>query len=121
MQTPFVELYSVIAGESPIARELFSVENTVFCGQVKSKTLLGCSDVCCQINPVTGRIGPLVLAASGRSDLWSLCPNTTAPLSSEPGQYRLDLVYSPVSNHPHYSQSACLPVWLEMAWYDQVN
>jgi len=102
----FVEFYSVTAGESPIARELFSVENTVFCAQ---------------INPVTGRIGPLVLAANGRSDLWALCPNTTAPLSSQPGQYRLDLVYSPVSNHPHYSQSTCLAVWLEMAWYDQVN
>jgi len=98
-----VEFYSVTTGESLIANG--ATVNATFCGQS---------------NPVTGRIGPLVLAANGRSDLWALCPNTTAPLSSWPGQYRLDLVYSPVSNHPHYSQSACLPIWLEMGWFDQV-
>ncbi|KAJ7908673.1 WSC domain-containing protein [Mycena leptocephala] len=93
----FVEFFSATTGESPVGRELFSVQNTVFCAQ---------------ISPVTGRIGPLVVAANGHSDLWALCPNTTA-------ESRSDLVYSPVANHPHYTLSNCQSVWFTMAWFDQ--
>ncbi|KAJ7124283.1 hypothetical protein C8R44DRAFT_703775 [Mycena epipterygia] len=45
----FVEFFNATTGESPVARELFSVENNVFCEQ---------------ISPVTGRIGPPVVDAS---------------------------------------------------------
>ncbi|KAJ7682279.1 WSC domain-containing protein [Mycena polygramma] len=95
----FVEFFNATTGNSPVARENFSIENNVFCAQ---------------ISPVTGRIGPLVVAANGHSDLWALCPNSTAGLRS-------DLVYSPVANHPHYALSSCQSVWLTMVWFDQVN
>ncbi|KAJ7442543.1 WSC domain-containing protein [Mycena galericulata] len=95
----FVEFFNVTTGESPVARQLFSIENNVFCAQ---------------ISPVTGRIGPLVVAANNRSDLWALCPNTTAGS-------RLDLVYSPVSNNPDYTLSSCQSVWFTMVWFNQVG
>ncbi|KAJ7362602.1 WSC domain-containing protein [Mycena albidolilacea] len=94
----FVEFFNATTGDSPIGRELFTPQTDVYCAQ---------------ISPVTGRIGPLVVAANGHSDLWALCPNTTAGLRS-------DLVYSPVGNHPHYTLNSCQPVWLTMAWFDQV-
>ncbi|KAJ7448964.1 WSC domain-containing protein [Mycena latifolia] len=92
----FVEFFNADTGDSPFAREFFSLENNVFC---------------VQISPVTGRIGPLVVAANGHSDLWALCPNTTAGLRS-------DLVYSPVSNHPHYTLSDCQSVWFSNVFFD---
>ncbi|KAJ7452274.1 WSC domain-containing protein [Mycena latifolia] len=92
----FVEFFNADTGDSPFARQLFSIQNNVFC---------------VQISPVTGRIGPLVVAANSHSDLWALCPNTTAALRS-------DLVYSPVANHPHYALSDCQSVWFSTAWFD---
>ncbi|KAJ6491059.1 WSC domain-containing protein [Mycena sanguinolenta] len=94
----FVEFFNATTGDSPIGRELFTPQTNVYCAQ---------------ISPVTGRIGPLVVAANGHADLWALCPNTTAGLRS-------DLVYSPVANHPHYTLSNCQSVWLTMAWFNQV-
>jgi hypothetical protein len=110
----FVEFFSATTGESPVGRELFSVQNTVFCAQVSFNLPYKWSPliVFLQISPVTGRIGPLVVAANGHSDLWALCPNTTAG-------YRSDLVYSPVANPPHYTLSNCQSVWFTMAWFDQ--
>ncbi|PFH45768.1 hypothetical protein AMATHDRAFT_71106 [Amanita thiersii Skay4041] len=46
-----------------------------------------------------------VLAAKTRNDLWALCPNSTA-------NGRMDVVWVPMENHPHYVKSACRAVWL---------
>ncbi|KAJ7175162.1 hypothetical protein C8R43DRAFT_1201816 [Mycena crocata] len=95
----FVEFFNVPVGESPIARQLFTVQTDVFCAQ---------------ISPVTGRLGPHVVAANGHSDLWALCLNTTAEL-------RPDLVYSPVANHPHYALSSCQSVWFSIIYTALIN
>ncbi|KAJ7797312.1 hypothetical protein B0H14DRAFT_59419 [Mycena olivaceomarginata] len=57
---------------------------------------------CTMANPLVPD-GPQVLALSGRSDLWALCPNSTAG-------GRVDVVYSPIDNHPHYNRSNCSAV-----------
>ncbi|KAF7331695.1 hypothetical protein MKEN_00049300 [Mycena kentingensis (nom. inval.)] len=48
---------------------------------------------------------PLLLSFNGKTS-FSLCSNTT--FFNADG--RLDLVYNPVTNHPHYSFSSCNPV-----------
>ncbi|KAJ7309323.1 hypothetical protein DFH08DRAFT_486162 [Mycena albidolilacea] len=95
-----VIFFNATTGESPVDRQDFTFrEDSIFCEQ---------------ISPATGRIGPLVAAANGRSDLWALCLNSTAG-------FRSDLVYSPVANHPHYNLSSCQPVWFTMVWLDPVH
>ncbi|RDB19913.1 hypothetical protein Hypma_012960 [Hypsizygus marmoreus] len=60
----------------------------------------------CMTANVIDSTGPLVLAGNGRSDLWSLCPNSTA-------SGRVDVVWSPKENHAHYLKSNCRDVYLE--------
>jgi hypothetical protein len=62
---------------------------------------------CTMANPVSGPNGPQALALSGRSDLWALCPNSTA-------SGRVDVVYSPVANHPHYTLASCQSVYITL-------
>ncbi|KAJ7107209.1 hypothetical protein C8R43DRAFT_1045072 [Mycena crocata] len=52
---------------------------------------------------------PLLLSFGGKSDSWSLCTNTT-----ENANGRTDLVFSPVTNHPHYAFSSCNAVTVQM-------
>jgi hypothetical protein len=59
---------------------------------------------CTMANPLVPD-GPQVLALSGRSDLWALCPNSTA-------NGRLDVVYAPIANHPHYAKSSCSAIYV---------
>ncbi|KAF8162716.1 WSC domain-containing protein [Crassisporium funariophilum] len=76
-------------------------------------TPTGYAGFCAKPNPVSPSgpfIGSPLLSASGHTDLWSLCPNTTA-------NGRLDIVYSPVVNHAHYTKSACQDVYIQMAAY----
>ncbi|TFK98906.1 hypothetical protein BDV98DRAFT_571934 [Pterulicium gracile] len=47
------------------------------------------------------------LAVSGQTDQWALCSNSTAG-------GRLDVVYSPTSNHPHYNIATCNSVSIEL-------
>ncbi|KAJ7237713.1 WSC domain-containing protein [Mycena haematopus] len=49
----------------------------------------------------------LLLSFGGKTDSWSLCTNTTANANG-----RVDLVFSPVTNHPHYAFSSCNAVTL---------
>ncbi|KAJ7246532.1 WSC domain-containing protein [Mycena haematopus] len=58
---------------------------------------------CTMANP--NIIGPQVLALNGRSDLWALCPNSSAA-------NRVDVVFSPIANHPHYNLTSCEAVYL---------
>ncbi|KAJ6630326.1 WSC domain-containing protein [Mycena sp. CBHHK59/15] len=52
---------------------------------------------------------PLQLSFGGKADAWSLCTNSTANANG-----RVDLVFSPVTNHPHYAFSTCNAVTLQM-------
>ncbi|KAJ7287144.1 WSC domain-containing protein [Mycena rebaudengoi] len=60
---------------------------------------------CVMNNPQLGPSGPQVLAGNSRSDLFALCPNTTA-------NGRVDVVFDPVLNHPHYTKANCQSVYL---------
>ncbi|KAI0041429.1 WSC-domain-containing protein [Auriscalpium vulgare] len=48
-----------------------------------------------------------LLAGNGRSDEWALCPNTTAG-------GRLDVVFAPIANHPHYAATDCTNVFMQI-------
>ncbi len=48
-----------------------------------------------------------LLAFNGNSQNWALCPNNTA-------NGRLDVVFSPTLNHPHYTVASCLAVDIQM-------
>ncbi|KAJ7611810.1 WSC domain-containing protein [Roridomyces roridus] len=54
--------------------------------------------------------GPPLLSFGGKSDSWSLCTNTT--VNNADG--RVDLVFEPVTNHPHYAFSSCNAVTLHV-------
>ncbi|CAA7262884.1 unnamed protein product [Cyclocybe aegerita] len=77
------------------------------------QTVVGYNGFCAKPNPISPDgpfIGYPLLSVSGHTDLWALCTNTT-------DNNRLDIVYSPVSNHPHYTLSACQEVYIQMAPY----
>jgi len=66
---------------------------------------------CAKPNPVSPSgpfIGFPVLSVNGHADLWGLCTNTSAG-------GRVDVVYSPVANHPHYNKDDCQGVYLQMS------
>ncbi|KAJ3532718.1 hypothetical protein NMY22_g7626 [Coprinellus aureogranulatus] len=67
---------------------------------------------CVKPNPLASNpfIGHPVLSVNGHTDLWGLCANTTA-------NGRLDIIYSPVANHPHYVKSECQDVYVEVTPY----
>lgn len=50
-------------------------------------------------------VGTSVLAFGGKSNAFSLCVNNTQAANG-----RLDVVFSPVTGHPHYSLADCSPV-----------
>ncbi|EAU89154.1 hypothetical protein CC1G_08561 [Coprinopsis cinerea okayama7 len=62
------------------------------------------------LSPHGGFIGFPLLSVNGDTDSWALCPNNTA--SGRP-----DVVYSPVSGHPHYDQAQCTDVYIEIRPY----
>jgi len=70
----------------------------------------GYTSYCGKPNPVSP-LGPFigfpVLSANGLTDLWALCTNTTAG-------GRVDVVYSPIANHPHYNRDECQDVYIQM-------
>jgi hypothetical protein len=57
----------------------------------------------------TSTDGPLLLSFGGKSDAWSLCTNITDNANG-----RVDLVFSPVTNHPHYVFSSCNAVTIQV-------
>lgn len=63
----------------------------------------------CTMQDVAGATGnPPLLAFGGKSDAFSVCKNNTA-------NGRLDLVFSPVTGHPHYSLAMdCSPVSVQV-------
>ncbi|KAJ7129287.1 WSC domain-containing protein [Mycena epipterygia] len=62
---------------------------------------------CIMPNPVLGSEGAQSLAVNGRNDLFALCPNSTA-------SGRLDVVFNPVPNHPHYVEASCNSVYITL-------
>ncbi|KAI0052424.1 WSC-domain-containing protein [Auriscalpium vulgare] len=48
-----------------------------------------------------------VLTLNGRADQWALCPNNTVG-------GRLDVVFAPVANHPHYALNECEVVYIQI-------
>ncbi|KAI0040111.1 WSC-domain-containing protein [Auriscalpium vulgare] len=59
----------------------------------------------CETYPVN-TVHPL-LAVNGHADQWAVCPNSTA-------DGRLDVVFAPIANHPHYSLSECADIFIEI-------
>ncbi|PPQ91781.1 hypothetical protein CVT25_000426 [Psilocybe cyanescens] len=58
----------------------------------------------CTMTDTAAVIGsPPILAFNGKADAFSLCTNTSA-------NARVDLVFSPVTGHPHYTLDTCQPV-----------
>ncbi|KAF7294525.1 hypothetical protein MIND_00989000 [Mycena indigotica] len=53
---------------------------------------------------------PLILSVAGKTNSWSLCSNTT--FFNADG--RVDLVFNPVTNHPHYAFSSCNAVSVQV-------
>jgi hypothetical protein len=73
----------------------------------------GYAGYCFKPNPNSPKgpfIGYPLLSASGNTNKWALCTNTTA-------SNRLDIVYSPVANHAHYVKSNCVDVNIQVAPY----
>ncbi|KAJ7482399.1 WSC domain-containing protein [Mycena galericulata] len=62
-------------------------------------------DYCIMSNPVLGSAGSETLGINGRNDLFALCPNSTAG-------GRVDVVFNPIPNNPHYTLANCQPVYL---------
>ncbi|KAJ7098785.1 hypothetical protein B0H15DRAFT_945295 [Mycena belliarum] len=60
---------------------------------------------CIMDNPVLGPSGPQALGVNGHNDQFALCANSSAA-------GRVDVVFSPVANHPHYTLADCDPVYL---------
>ncbi|KAJ7290201.1 WSC domain-containing protein [Mycena rebaudengoi] len=109
----------------------FSLKNSVFfprsvSNPVQSMTSIGASDgespafvassppfpgaqAYCAAETPTDATAPLRLSFGGKSDSWSLCTNTSANANG-----RVDLVFSPVTNHPHYAFSSCNAVTIQL-------
>ncbi|KAL0946020.1 hypothetical protein HGRIS_012297 [Hohenbuehelia grisea] len=86
---------------APVSLNLFAGDSPTFVSTQFPPP--GYSGYCAMAN--TG--GPDLLAAGGRSDLWSLCSNTTAG-------GRLDVVWDAKPSHPHYVLSSCKAVNIQM-------
>uniref|UniRef100_A0A8H7Y1L9 WSC domain-containing protein n=1 Tax=Psilocybe cubensis TaxID=181762 RepID=A0A8H7Y1L9_PSICU len=62
------------------------------------------SQAYCTMTDPTAPVGsPPILAFNGQANAFSLCTNTSA-------NARVDLVFSPVTGHPHYTLDTCQPV-----------
>jgi hypothetical protein len=53
--------------------------------------------------------GTNLLSFGGKTDAFSLCPNLTAQANG-----RLDVVFSPVTGHPHYNLDDCSAISIEV-------
>ncbi|KAF5378847.1 hypothetical protein D9615_006880 [Tricholomella constricta] len=64
--------------------------------------------VYCFMDNLADLSGPAhaVLAGNGDADRWALCPNNTA-------SGRVDVVWAPKMDHPHYALDDCEDVYLE--------
>ncbi|RDB19387.1 hypothetical protein Hypma_013560 [Hypsizygus marmoreus] len=108
----------------------FSLQNSVFFPQSPSNPTLHASSIgpgdgeslsfvssnpafpgtqsYCTMEDTSAAVGsPAVLAFGGKTDAFSLCRNSTA-------NDRLDVVFSPVTGHPHYSLDNCSPVTIQV-------
>ncbi|KAJ7221484.1 WSC domain-containing protein [Mycena pura] len=103
----------------------FSLQNSVFMPRsasdpTQSMTSIGPSDgesaafvasipafpgaqAYCAAEVSTNPNTPMQLSFGGKTDSWSLCTNSTF----FNGNGRVDLVFEPVTNHPHYAFSSC--------------
>ncbi|KAI0059609.1 WSC-domain-containing protein [Artomyces pyxidatus] len=73
-------------GESPTFLQNYSYPPQIYCTTASSQSIT-------------------TLAVNDRTDEWSICTNNSA-------DGRLDVVFAPVANHPHYSLSECSPVFM---------
>ncbi|KAK7035979.1 WSC domain-containing protein [Favolaschia claudopus] len=110
----------------------FSLENSVFLPRsasnpTQSMTSIGASDgespsfvassppfpgaqaYCAAETTTASDDTDLLLSFGGKTDSWSLCTNTTANANG-----RVDLVFAPVTNHPHYAFSSCNAVTVKL-------
>ncbi|KAF9044462.1 WSC domain-containing protein [Panaeolus papilionaceus] len=62
-----------------------------------------------KFSPQAPFIGYPLLSVDGYTDKWAFCTNTTA-------SNRLDIVYWPIANHPHYNKDTCVPVNIEVVY-----
>lgn len=60
-----------------------------------------------QSDPTVVGGGPPLLAFNGKADAFSLCTNKSA-------NARVDVVFSPVTGHPHYVLDDCEPVSIQV-------
>ena len=62
-----------------------------------------------QSDPITdaGSGSPPLLSFNGKADAFSLCTNTSA-------NARVDVVFSPVTGHPHYILDDCEPISIQV-------
>ena len=60
-----------------------------------------------QTDPVAPSGSPPLLSLNGHADSFSLCTNTSA-------NARLDVVFSPVTGHPHYDLDSCQPINIQV-------
>ncbi|KAJ7718195.1 WSC domain-containing protein [Mycena maculata] len=63
----------------------------------------------CAAESSTATNAPPLLSFGGKDDSWALCTNISANANN-----RVDLVFSPVTNHPHYEFSSCNAVTIQM-------
>ncbi|KAG6827770.1 hypothetical protein H0H87_003657 [Tephrocybe sp. NHM501043] len=62
----------------------------------------------CTVTDIASAAGsPPLLSFGGKADAFSLCTNLTA-------NNRLDVVYSPVTGHPHYTLDSCSPISIQV-------
>ncbi|KAJ7801074.1 WSC domain-containing protein [Mycena olivaceomarginata] len=62
-----------------------------------------------EVTSAADNTADLLLSFGGKTDSWSLCTNTTANANG-----RVDLVFSPVTNHAHYAFSSCNAVTVKL-------
>jgi len=110
----------------------FSLQNSVFLPRsasnpVQSMTSIGAADgqspafvassppfpgaqaYCAAETTTASNTAELLLSFGGKTDSWSLCTNTSANANG-----RVDLVFSPVTNHPNYAFSSCNAVTIQL-------
>ncbi|KAF8959705.1 hypothetical protein BDZ97DRAFT_1922687 [Flammula alnicola] len=66
------------------------------------------SQTYCTVTDNAAPVGsPPLLAFNGKADAFSLCTNTSA-------NARVDVVFSPVTGHPHYTLDSCQPINIQV-------
>ncbi|KAF8172113.1 hypothetical protein BJ912DRAFT_994517, partial [Pholiota molesta] len=67
----------------------------------------GAQVYCTMTDPTAPAGSPSLLSLNGHADAFSLCTNTSA-------NARVDVVFSPVTGHPHYDLSTCQPINIQV-------